>query len=348
MTAPKLLHAVDPELPSAFEPDPHERIDHLVRLLADPSDGDDVPALSGQLGLAWLEIYERDGDHDALMAGLACLRSTIAAAPTHADRARWLLWLGLGYAERGRRRHSVPDYHEAINWISAPYDSFDDAARRGATAVLTEVCWERFWLVRHGPPYDADAALAEVDRFVARTAPLLSSERDPRALSDARLLVGLVLLERYELSGERADLDRGVDLLSAASLWETLAGTPRLCQLGSELANALRRRAMLDDDLAWLDRAITAGQRTLERASSADGISWLMLHLYQALAYEERLRSDRDERDLNRAVACWRVLLDADDWAGVAGWSTEPQYHSWPGCHADAGNVTEGPPSPAA
>jgi len=275
--------------------------------------------LRAELGLGWLAIYEREGDEAAHAAGLACLHAAIEQGPTHPLWSRWVRWLGLGYAERGRRRHSLTDYHEAINWLTTLYVTLPAAERGTVAATLLEVCWERFWLVRFGQPEDTTTGLAESDRLIDLVVPLLAGEGVVEALRDARLLAGLAHLERYEFSGNRSDLDRGIDLLAAGSLWDLPPGTPSICQLGSELANALRRRAILDDDPASLDRAIAAGERTIERSSAADGSAWLMLHFYQAMAYEQRLQADgtgvdgRHRTDVEGAVACWRVLADAGD-----------------------------------
>ena len=50
--------------------EPLERIDELISRIATADPHDDMAALGGELGLAWLELYERDGDSDALAAGL--------------------------------------------------------------------------------------------------------------------------------------------------------------------------------------------------------------------------------------------------------------------------------------
>lgn len=331
MTAPKPLPVWGPlatdargETPETVGPagavHPSGRVGELIRILADPPADADLLALRAELGLGWLAIYERDGDEAAHAAGLACLHAAVAQAPTHPLWGRWVRWLGLGYAERGRRQHSLADYHKAVDWLATLYASLPAADRTTAAATLLEVCWERFWLVRFGQPEDTVDGLAESDRLLDRVVPMLAGEGVAEALRDARLIAGLAHLERYEFSRKRRDLDRGIDLLAAGSLWDLPSGTPSICQLGSELANALRRRAILDDDPGSLDRAIAAGKRTIERSSPADGSAWLMLHFYQAMAYEQRLRGHRDSTDVDchstdvdGAVACWRVLSEAGD-----------------------------------
>jgi hypothetical protein len=294
---------------------PDQRIDQLVQLLASPPEGIDVAAHAGLLGLAWLELYERDGDEEALSAGLACLRETISTDRDHPDRTRWLYWVGLAYGERGRRTGSVEDYHLAIDYVSALHAGLppEDPDRPRVAATLIELCWERYWFVRHGPRHDPDQARGEVDRLVARVAPLMAGESDPARVRQARVIVGLAHLERYDLGARRSDLDRGIALLAASSLWDLPSDLPRPWLAGAELARAYQRRALLDDDRASLELAIRAGERTIELACRSDRVAWLMAHHNQALAYEARWRRFGERMDLDHAITCWQVLLEDGD-----------------------------------
>lgn len=317
-----------------------ERIDELISRIATASPSDDAAALSGELGLARLELYERDGDGEALLAGLRCLLQTIASVADHPDRTRWHFGIGLGYAERARREQALGDYHEALDWLSALYAGPADlgALRSRVAAALGELCWERYWLVRHGEGLDPQRALAETDRLLHRVAPLLARPADPDELTDVRLVVGLANLERHELSGDRASLHRGIALLASASLAELPVDDPRRCQAGSELAEALRRLSMMDDDPVALDRSITVATRTITWASQADGTAWFLLHRYAASAARRRWRARHDRADLELALSCWRVLLPAGldplstreynsllaDWVDTVGPATAP------------------------
>jgi hypothetical protein len=289
-----------------------ESIDELMSKIASSSDPADKLALGGRLGLAWLELYERDGDEDASRAGVRHLRQSIANGPDHPDRTRWFLGLGLGFAERGRRRCSILDFHEAINWLSALYVGAGSncAERARAVEVMGELSWGRYWLVRHAPGVDVVRALAEVDQLLGRIGPFLAAPCDPAELADVRLVAGLTHLERYELTGEPGHLVRGVDLLAAASIWDLPASDPRRCEAGSELADALRQLSILDNDAAALDRAVSASVLTLESASPADGTAWFLLHRYGAsAAYNRWLRRGKAE-DLELAYRCWQPLVD--------------------------------------
>ncbi len=291
---------------------PQDRIDALIARLAAASPVDDRVALAGELGLAWLELYEQDGDEDALRAGADCLRRTVAAAPDHPDRARWALGLGLGYAERGRRRRSLPDHHEAITVLSTLYvDTQPDAPMRArAVAALGELCWARYWLVRHDLDADVVRCLAEVEALLERITPLLTAPPDPAELGDARLVAGFAFLEWYELTGEPTYLDHGIDLLAAASIWDLAANDPRRCQGGSELAESLRQLSILDNCADALDRAIAVAVRTIDLSSPADGTAWFLVHRYAASAAYSRWRARGCRADLDLAYRCWQPLLE--------------------------------------
>lgn len=290
--------------------EPLECIDELFTRLAFSSDPAETLVLEGRLGLACLERYERKGDEDDFRSGVGYLRHCIASAPEHPLRTAWFLDLGLGHAERGRREGSIADYHEAMNWLSALYVSTppDCAERARAGAVMGELGWERYWLVRHVRGVDVVRALTEVDRLLARVGPFLTAPRDPVDLTDIRLIVGFAYLERYELTGDPGHLVRGADLL-AASVWDLAASDPRRCEAGSELVDALRQLSIMDDDPAMLDRAVAAAVRTKELASPSDGTAWLLLHRYGASAAYSRWLRRHDADDLDLAHRCWQPLV---------------------------------------
>lgn len=290
--------------------EPLESIDELTYRMASSADLAERLALGGRLGLAWLERYEREGDEDAFRTGLGHLRGSVAGGPAHPARVRWFLGLGLGYAERGRRRMSIADYHDAMAWLSALYATApaDCAERIRAGAVMGELGWERYWLVRHIHGIDRVRALTEVDRLLARVGPFLTAPIDPADLTDTRLIVGFAYLEKYELTGDPAHLVRGADLL-AASVWDLTASDPRRCEAGSELVDALRQLWILTEDPATLDRAVAAAVRTRELASPVDGTAWFLLHRYGASAAYNRWRLRHDLDDLELAHRYWQPLV---------------------------------------
>jgi hypothetical protein len=307
---------IDQPLPILAEP--RQRIDELTRRLIAPEAGD-LPALTAQLGLAWLEVYETDGDDDALAAGLSCLGHCLESDPEHAEHPRWSLWLGLGHAERARRQRSIHDYHRAIDLIAATYAGpilEPDVRVRTATTLLG-LGWERLWLIRRDDSANQatrqPATHAAVDRLITTMTPLLAGSADPTGVAWVRQVVGLAHLERYELTGLRGDLDRGVDLLATASIWDLTAGTPLVGRIGSELVNALRQQGLIDADVARLDQALAAGLRTLRHADADDAEIMGLLHLFQAHAHEARWQVSGDAEDLSGALASWQAVLGDDE-----------------------------------
>jgi hypothetical protein len=310
------VQPIDQPLPTLAEP--RRRIDDLTRMLIAPDAGD-VPALTAQLGLAWLEVYETEGDDDALAAGLDCLRHCLESDPEHAQRPRWSLWLGLGHAERARRQCSVHDYHRAIELIAASYTGpvLEPDFRARTAATLIGLGWERLWLIRRDDSANQatrqPATYAAVDRLITTMTPLLAGSADPSGVAWVRQVVGLAHLERYELAGLRRDLDRGVDLLATASVWDLTAGTPLVGRVGSELVNALRQQGVLDADVARLDQALAAGLRTQGHLDPDDTEIMGLLYLFQAYAYEARWQVSGDAEDLSGALASWQAVLGDDE-----------------------------------
>jgi hypothetical protein len=214
---------------------------------------------------------------------------------------------------------SLPAHHEAIDRVSGHYAraTADAAGRSRAAARLGELCWARYWLVRYGADIDVARSLAEVQRLLDRILPLVAAPREPSDLVDARLVAGLAFLERWELTGEPADLDRGIDLLAVASIWDLPATDRRRCQAGAELVGALRQQAMIDNRPAVLDRAVTTALRTLAKAGPADGMAWLCANYHAARAAHDRWRVRRAGNDLEFAHRCWQPLLAH----GLRAWS---------------------------
>lgn len=304
-------------------------VDALQRSLARSTSGGERSALAGQLGLALLDKYETTGDPAALAAGLSWLHASVEAEPEHPDGGRWRLWLGLGYAEAARRSHSAADYRRSIDELSTLYARAEPEcpAREKAARILVDVCWEHLWLLRVEGPDETVAALTGVDGLIARMAPLLSTAADPADLPWSRMAVGLALLFRHELTDLRADLDRGLDLLAAAPVWDVSTDPELLARVGSELANAWRQRGLLDADEGCLDRAIEVGRRVLSLGDIPPGLALQLLHLNLAFAHEERWNNGQRPEDLDGAVSSWCQLLDSDGATPAEILSARPTTH---------------------
>lgn len=199
---------------------------------------------------------------------------------------------------------------EEIDKFAEIFTRGDNRALRARAAVeLGDLCWTRYWLVRHDQGHDIEQAVVSVDRLIALISPLLTQAPDLADLTDARLVAGLAFLERYELTGDPANLDRGADLLAVASIFDLPGDDPRRCQAGSELVDALRQLSILDNSRDALDRAVLAAGRTLELADPSDGTAWFLLHRYTASAARNRWLACGDRADLELAYQCWQVLL---------------------------------------
>ena len=74
---------------SAVDDNGYDRVDSLIRRLGASEPSDDLAALGGELGLAWLELFERDGDDDAFRAGVGCLRRTAAESSMEKTGITW-------------------------------------------------------------------------------------------------------------------------------------------------------------------------------------------------------------------------------------------------------------------
>jgi len=301
--------------------EPFQRIDRLNATLGGSLTAD--WSTYGERGLAWLEIYGIDGDVQALRDGLEWLQACVVGAGEDPRLPRWRLALGLAHAERARHRWAardeqgaLADFCSAVDCLTAVFTDVSAPARERATAAeeLGGLCWKRYWFVRYYP-VQPDLALAEADRMLARIDPLRTAPADVADLAGIRLIAGLARLERYELTGDRADLDRGIDALLTATPWDLPAADRRRCPAGAELVDALRRRAALargrrsKDGREDLVRAVDVARRIIAQSGPWDGNAWLLLNRYTASAAYALWRRDRRWADLDLAYNCWQVIL---------------------------------------
>jgi len=303
---PNSEHAGDPSNhPVGGSAGPGRPINELACALSG-TDEPDIHVTTAAEGLTWLHRYEDEGDEATLVKGMTCLQRCLAEAPDHPDRYRWQLWLGIGQAERGRRLGRITDYHESIDQIADLYVQTPpaDQLRERIAKTLIDLCCDRLLLLRRDEP-EEPMSPDPVQALIIRVTPLLTSA-NPDARSHARVVTGLAHLERYELTGERADLDRGVDLLAAAT-WDLEPGTTVLARVGGELANGLRRQGILDGDPGLLEQAVNAATRAIQDGDPDDEGSRSLLYLYRAYAQEARWQVTDDTADLRAALVAWRT-----------------------------------------
>ncbi|GAB7046451.1 CHAT domain-containing protein [Catenuloplanes indicus] len=256
-----------------------------------------------------LTRYEEDGDLATLTEAIGELRA-LAVDDGEEERLWWRHQLARAYAERGGRTGSADDWQAAIDAFSLVVSGLLPGPLRAENLLLLiDAHWQRARTVCFGPagpgplrPEDeARRALAEIDRARAGI-------DDPGLLAHVRLPRGLLLLVLFDLAGERAHLDQGIDDLTAAL--DTLApDLPDLVLAGALLCDCLRRRAWLDEDPASFDAAIAAGLRADTLAVDPDDPALPMLHEWLAEAFRDRWETGAAPADLDAAIARYERLL---------------------------------------
>ncbi|GAA4719859.1 CHAT domain-containing protein [Phytohabitans rumicis] len=272
----------------------------------------------GRLGCALVAAADEDGDRACIDAGLAQLERAAAAAPEHPDRTRWWWALGSGYERRADEDGSVDDCVRAIDWYDRLHTELPPGdPDRGVVAIaLASTHWSRFWLLRYGEAGGPHPSLLVRDVAVD-VRRLAAGEADPRVAAYTGMILGLVALERHEITEDRADLDQGVMALAAA-LPGLPDDAPWIAMGAFRLAAAYRESALLDDDPKLLDLSIVAGRRAVE-LSDAGRPTWVSAHENQALCHGRRWELAGDRDDLDRAIAAWTVVLTHED----DGWAAE-------------------------
>jgi tetratricopeptide (TPR) repeat protein len=288
-----------------------ERIGVLTGLLGG-DDCADRPGVCGALGEAWLERYSADPDGVTLRVALGYLTEAAAAAPDHEDRMAWWFWLGTGHAEQAVRTRSPQDFDHAIRWLTRLVDAvpLDDPDYDLAVLAWLEAHWDRYRMLRHVGEPDPETLRAESDRLVSALSSRMVTGTHPDAPYVARMFYGLARLDRYGQGEDRADLDAGLAALAEA-LPHVPSDTASLDIARAELADAYLVRAGLDGDERMLDLAVEEGEAALDAIDPDDPL-WRLAHLHQADACQQRWWRHEDPADLDRAIACWQVLLSDD------------------------------------
>jgi hypothetical protein len=271
----------------------------------------------GRSGLACLERYEADGDDEALAVGLARLEAAASSAPSHPQRTRWWYGLGSAYECRAVERGSVGDYDRAVEWYARLYAELQpgDPDRTFLALTLIGACWSRYWLLRYGGPEQPEESAAPVEAVIAAARRWPVDEEDPRAAGYVRMIQGMAHHERYGVTAQREDLDRGI-LLLAGALPGLPDDTPWIAVATLTLAIAYRDGYAISREEQTLDIAIDTAARAVELAAAEAG-TLLAAYEHLGLCLTERWALTGDAADLDRAIACVRnVLTEQDD-----GWS---------------------------
>ncbi len=298
------------------EPSLDERLSILLGLCADPAAGEDLPELTGLLGHARLELYERDSSAEVLDAAIGTFQAALALAPAHDLAPSWYGGLGVAFSHRAVRTGEARDYDQAVEWLQRLYEALPDSDpdRDFAGLLLVEALWDRFYDVHYGEAPDAAVAL-RLARDVTQAIAGITLDDDLYA-AYSELVLGLANLACFDESGDRDDLAAGIRRLTAA-VDSLPADTPRFLFATSWLVEALRSRAALEGDATGLDLAIAIGERVLA-SSTPDQPHWAMLNCFQAGVYDARWRAAHDQTDLDDAIDHWRSAFDQTGLAWAA------------------------------
>ncbi|GHG02457.1 MULTISPECIES: CHAT domain-containing protein [Amycolatopsis] len=214
------------------------------------------------LGRLYRERHESTGDVADLDTAAHYLRQAIEHAPDADLRAAAERGLADVLEARGPVQEYEPPPGVTLEYVAGPEDP-----RR----PLAEAAGDPAELVRHGNrlsrllgQYQQSRDHTFLDRICADGEALLAAlpAKHPRRwLIEIRL--GPALMLRYELTGDRADLDAAIDLQRAA-IGRPVDGPADLLDEFGNLAAALVNRFLRDRDSADLDEAIALARRGVE------------------------------------------------------------------------------------
>jgi hypothetical protein len=273
----------------------------------------DCAGVTGQLGCALLERYLRDTNPDDLSEAIERLATASESAPGHPDRFGWYLALGVAYGAAAQHSHTVADYDRGIDWVARSC-SRDTGHNDHATPVLANLHIARFHAGRYQIGWPPERIREEVTALVDTLAELAQADPDRPYTPLLRMQWGAFLVARYEVGGVAGDLDRGITLLEEGLAVVLPAEARRAGTV--ELANGYRLRASTHrhdtdrDHPDDLDRAIELSAQAI-RGGDPEQPEWVYAHRHHAAACQDRWLRDRRPVDLDQAIACWRVVDQA-------------------------------------
>jgi hypothetical protein len=230
-------------------------IEEMQLRLDRPAPGADIPGTTGLLGLCWLRRYDVEDAEWMLQAGLGHLADAYALAPTHPDRRAWLAGLASGHSELAMTRRDRDEFDRAIGWwrLVLADLSTDDPEHDEVTGYWLEICWYRYLAARGDTDPDPLAEVGGLLGHLDEVSPLA----DTAAGASVHVLRGFALLDRYDVTDDRTDLNLGISLLSDTT-GGTLPDVPSRRLYWLYRGDAYQNRYELDGDPVDLDRAIEA------------------------------------------------------------------------------------------
>ncbi|MGW5741847.1 CHAT domain-containing protein [Amycolatopsis sp. NPDC003861] len=249
------------------------------------------------IGRLYRERHESTGDVADLDTAAHYLRQAVEHAPDAELRAAAERGLASVLEARGPVRQYEPPPGVTLEYVAGPEEPRSTPA--GVAGDPAE-------LVRHGNrlsrllgEYQQTRDHALLDRICADGEALLAAVpagHPRRWLIETRL--GPALMLRYELTGDRAELDAAIDLQRAA-IGRPVDGPADVLEELGNLAAALVNRFLRDRDSADLDEAVTLTRRGVE-LDDAHGTTSLHI-LGSALFYRYSHLGRR--HDLDEAIA---------------------------------------------
>lgn len=151
---------------------------------------------------------------DADIARLTRLRES---PPDGATPGQVAAQLGLQYLRRARRDGHLPDFDQAVAWLTQGYAELaaGSSSRDKAAVLLAAVTLDRFRARQAAGGDDRERARRELDEAVASLEPLVATGAS--AAAELAVVRGAVRLQQAEVSGRRDDLDHGIAELETAS-----------------------------------------------------------------------------------------------------------------------------------
>ncbi|MEU6020354.1 CHAT domain-containing protein [Micromonospora sp. NPDC047134] len=289
-------------------------IAHLRVLAAAPPPGEDPAELAGLLGQAYAERYTRDQDEDSLRAAIVEFDRALTRAPDHEQAPFWHWAKGMSHLERTWLDDDSTDHEGAVRHLIEAYRGWppDDTEREDVAESLLEAIWNRY-LWRYAQSETPESTIEYGVEAMQDLEVVLSAPSGEESTAYARMLLGVVLLNRYDHAGQEVqDLDQGIALLAESLARLSPDTTPHYFLACTELVSAYLETAGLREDRASLGSAIQFADRAVAACPPEQAMRPLLLR-HQAEAYAARWRLDSEPADLTRAIDCWRAVCAEDD-----------------------------------
>ncbi|MFE5208233.1 CHAT domain-containing protein [Streptomyces sp. NPDC056600] len=213
-----------------------------------PADDPRRPGLLGALGSVLLHSADHTGDESVRADAIAHLREAVARTPAEDEEAAYLrISLAVGLRDRGRDTGDVAALRESVTLLREVLDA------TAATARLWGNRCENYLVAVHQlVQQTGDLAILDTAVALGKAARGLGTARPM-----ARLLLGLLLHDRYRCTGLDSDLADAVTAFTEVVELEPYGSPDHVAALGN-LGTVWSSKYRSDDDPEALRRAVTA------------------------------------------------------------------------------------------